>query len=461
MTAYTDTLVRYLHGLTFEQLPEAAVSKTKELVLDYLGYASSAAREEPAAILWEILLALGGRPESTVIAHAPRTSCVHAAFLNGAMGHMTELDDTHRQTQSHVGDSVIAAALAVAERGRLGGRAALVAIVAGYEAAIRIGESVMPTHYVKGWHPSGTINTFGAAVAAGLLLGLDRERLRHALGLAGAQVAGNFAHIRSRGMAKDFNPGRAAANGVLAALLAERGFSGSTDVIENEYGFWKLYADNVVPECITGDLGRHFKVLEVAHKPAPGCRCLHPSRDAVLDLTERHGIVAGAVEGITLRIYSQGAKWVDDPEPWGAGKGMYGPRFSVQFNVALAVLEGRPGIRGLFEHDYMARKLADPAIRQMMGRVTVVHDDELMREFPHKWSSVVDIKTRDGQVVSQRVDYPKGEPENPMTHDELLDKYRILATRVFSEDRAEEIAKAAERLETLADVGDLMALLGG
>jgi 2-methylcitrate dehydratase PrpD len=140
---------------------------------------------------------------------------------------------------------------------------------------------------------------------------------------------------------------------------------------------------------------------------------------------------------------------------------LYGPRFSVQFNVALAALEGRPGIRGLFEHDYMARKLADPVIRQMMERVTVVHDDELMREFPHKWSSVVEIRTRDGRVVSQRVDYPKGEPENPMTRDELLEKYRILATRVFSEDRAEEIAKAAERLETLTDVTELMALLQG
>lgn len=461
MTAYTQTLVGYLDRLTFEALPATVVSKAKALFLDYLGYASTAAKEEPATILWDTVVELGGRPECTVIGHAPRTSCMHAALVNGAMGHMAELDDTHRHTQSHVGDSVIPAALAIAERRGLSGKAFLAAMVAGYEAAIRIGESVMPTHYVKGWHPSGTVNTFGAAIAAGRLLGLDRERLLHAVGLAGAQVAGNFAHIKARGMAKDFNPGRAAANGVLAALLAQRGFSSSTDVIENERGFWKLYADNVVPECITQGLGTQFEILEVANKPAPGCRCLHSSRDATLDLCERHGIAGAAVDRITLRIYTQGAKWVDDPEPWSAGKGMYGPRFSAQFNAALAALEGRPGIRRLFEHDYMAEKLDDPAVRALMGKITVVHDDVLMQEFPHKWASVVEITTREGQTVSQRVDYPKGEPENPMTHDELVDKYRILAGKVFSEDRVERILRGAEGLEDLADCNALTTLLEG
>jgi 2-methylcitrate dehydratase PrpD len=461
MRAYTRELVTALHGLTFEALPGPVVAKAKELFLDYLGYASTAAKEEPAAILWDTVIELGGRPECTVIGHAPRTSCLNAALVNGAMGHMAELDDTHRHTQSHVGDSVIPAALAIAERRQLGGKPLLGALVAGYEAAIRIGESVMPTHYVKGWHPSGTVNTFGAAVAAGKLLGLDPDRLLHAVGLAGAQAAGNFAHIQARGMAKDFNPGRAAANGVLAALLAQRGFSASTDVIENERGFWRLYADNVVPACLTEGLGTRFEILEVAHKPAPGCRCLHSSRDATLDLCERHGIAAPDIERITLRIYTQGAKWVDDPEPWSPGKGMYGPRFSAQFNAALAALEGRPGIRRLFEQDYMAQKLDDPAVRELMGKVTVVHDDVLMREFPHKWASVVEITTRDGRTVSQRVDYPKGEPENPMSHAELVDKYRILAGKVFSEERVEGILEAAEGLESLLDCNALTRLLEG
>ena len=456
----TKELCEYLTGLEYDHLPSEVVIKAKDCLLDYIGYTSYGYDERPAQILGAALRDMGGREECTVIGQSWRLPAMNAAFLNGAMGHMTELDDTHRGTGSHPGDSILPAAIAVAEREGASGKELITAIVAGYEADIRVGEAVMPSHYAKGWHISGTINTFGAAVAAGKLLKLDSMGLAQAIGIASGQAAGNFAHVQERGMMKDFNPGRAAANGVFSAFLAQKGFTGSTMALEHPKGFCALYSDTVHLDRLTAGFGGPFKILEVGHKPYPGCRHIHPSRDALLSILEEHGpIHLDEVRKITARLLSIIAADIDDPSPWTDGKGIYGPAFSAQFNLALAFLEGEKGLRRwLIDNTYALEKEEDSRLKRLMGKIEVVPDEELTKSWSAKWSSILTLETTRG-TFTKRVDYPKGEPENPLTRQELEEKFTLLAARAYSDGQILEIRQAIENLHEVTDSNKLITHL--
>jgi 2-methylcitrate dehydratase PrpD len=283
------------------------------------------------------------------------------------------------------------------------------------------------------------------------------------MAIAAGQAAGNFAHLQERGMMKDFNPGRAAANGVLSALLAQKGFTGGTNAFENPRGFGNLYSEAFDPDELTDGLGGPPKILEVAHKPFPGCRHLHSSRDALLSILEEAGegrsLEPDEVEKVTARIFSTGAAYVDDPIPWAPGKGSYGPNFSAQFNLALVLQEGEEGLRRLFQPGYALEMVQDPRLQKLMGKVEVVHDEELNRDWPRVWASEVTLKTtRD--TYTRRVDLPLGEPENPMTDRDLLEKFTILATaHAFSLEQSREIVGAIEKLEESGEASELIRLL--
>jgi 2-methylcitrate dehydratase PrpD len=458
---YTEILADHLDRARFEDLPSRVVAKAKTFLLDYIGYAASAADSKCARKLRTVAAGFGGVPEATVIGSNQRTSAAWAAMINGALGHINELDDTHGPTQSHPGCSVIPACLAIGERVDCTGKAFLEAMVTGYDMSLRAGYSVMPTHYTKGWHPSGTVQTFGAAVAAGKLLGLTGTTMRHAIGLAGTQAAGNFAHTSVRGMAKDLNPAKAAFNGVLAATLAHAGFTGSIDVLENPKGFIKLYSDSPHPEALIAGFGDPWLIERVAHKLFPGCRHLHPSRDAVLELMQRHRFTAQDVSRITARIFAIGAQYVDDPEPWAPGKGIIGPHYSAQFQIALTLCRGEQGLWNSFDDRAVIEELASVEIRDVMKRVHIVRDEKLNSSWPAGWGTIVEVDLLDGRSVSCRVDLPRGEPENPLRPDEIVRKFEVLAARAFDARRRASINQAIERFEKLDSVREFAALVGG
>jgi len=456
---FTKEMADFYASICFEDIPGNDIDTAKRLLLDYVGYAARSVGEEPAKIMRETVAEVGGQPEATIIGASFKSSCPWAAFVNGAMGHMTELDDTHRGTMSHPGDSILPSAIAVGERSKADGKTVLAAIVAGYDCALRAGYSVMPTHYTKGWHPTGTFNVFGSAVTAAKILDLPSDKLNNALGLAGAQTSGNFAHMEIRGMTKDFNPGKAAFSGVLGALLAKNGFVASDNIFENAKGFIHLYSDSPKPERLTANLGKPFLIGEVAHKAFPGCFHLHSSRQAVLEIAEEQSLTHDNVQKVVANIFSIGAWYVDDPDPWAAGKGHYGPRFSAQFQIALALCEGRDGLWSSYDDDYVMTKLNDPEIRKVMERIEVIRDKDLDETFPDAWPSVVHVKTMAGETYSRRVDLPKGEPEDPMSPAELERKFEILGSTQYSSGRLEEIKKAVADFENLTDVSEFTKLL--
>ena len=239
-------------------------------------------------------------------------------------------------------------------------------------------------------------------------------------------------------LAQIFNCGHAAKCGVVAALLAREGFSGPTDALENVKGFMTLYGGQVFPERLTAGLGQTWRISDVAHKPYSACRHIHASLDALQDILVRKNLGSDDIEHVTARIFKTGAKFVDDPQPWTEGKGLQGARFSAQFNLAVLILHGQDGLRNMMESELTLKALQDPAIREVMKRVEVVADDELEANFPHQWSSVVEVRTRAGALEDKRVDYPLGEPEFPMTDEQLRSKFdKLVALAGWSSTKSQ------------------------
>jgi len=419
MEKITRRVADFVVGLTFDDLPQQVVEKARACLLDYFGYAVYGSTARPIDILFRVLAEPG---DCTVIGRARTTSGLSAAFINGAMGHVAELDDTHRQSMAHIGDSIIPAALAAGEIADTDGKSLLVAMVAGYDVAARAGESVMPSHYYRGWHPSATVNTLGAAAAAGSVLGLSGLQMQHAIGIAGTQMCGNFAHVPERGMAKDLNPGRAAFSGLLAALLAKAGFTASTDFLENRHGL-AMYGDGVRLECFLEGLGEDFKILEVSHKVYTACRHIHSAIDAALEIS-RYGLSVPEIDAVEIESWSHIA-FCDDPNPW--RDEWYGPRFSAQFNVAVALVHGEAGVDALFEPEGCSRMLRDPDVRRLVERTEVVVNPDMDRDFPGIWPAKVSVLLRDGRTVSVRKDLARGEPEVPVSYGYIVQKFRRLS----------------------------------
>jgi len=457
----TLLLSKSLVELEYKKIPLEVIKKSKELLLDYIGYTLHAYKyEEAAEIIINTIKELGGKEESTVLGYGFKTSCLLSAFANGAMGHMTELDDIHAGTSSHPGDSIIATALALGERERINGQELLTAIIAGYEAALRIGESVMPEHYWRGFHPSATFNTFGSAVTAAKILKFNPEQTAGALGLAGLQSSGYFYFtLENCRMPKDFNTGRAAFSGIFAALLVQKGFKGGKTVLESEKGFCKLFSDpfSVRYNRINDRVGQLFKIMEVAHKPYVGCSHLLSAIDATLNILEKHPINAGEVEEVNARIFQTGASFVDDPEPWLSDRVESGIGFSTQFNLAVAILEGKKGIQSLLNRDSIKKKINNLDVREFMKKVKVIPDSDLDKEYPKAWATIVEIKTKK-ETFSERVDLPKGGPKNPLTHQELEEKFVVLAEKVIKKDTIKKAIKMINSVEELKDISDLLKL---
>lgn len=456
----TETLARYATGLGID-LPKDVIAMTKRLFRDFLGYSLAGSREDPARIILEVIKKLGGRKESTIIGIG-KTSSLYAALVNGTMAHTCELDDSHVSSRAHVGDSVIPAALAVAESEGASGRELIPSLVAGYDVAIRIAKAVMPSHYLW-WHPSGTINTFGAAAAAGKILRLDVDGMVNALGIAGTQAAGIWQPFHSKmAFCKDFHPGKAAMNGVLAALLAQAGFTGGSEIIEGKEGFCEVFSDEYDLKKVTEGLGKDFTIMEVEFKPYSACRLIHSVIDATLEVMEKYKLSKDDIKEFTVRAPAFGVEKLEDMKPEVTGKYKpYSARFSYRFQVALAISEGKRGLNSILQDPKKAEeKLKDLVITSLMKKINVIADEEMNKEmWTEKRPAIAEVKTKNGRAFSHRVNFAKGMPQNPLTEDELRDKFTTLACSVLSKRKVRKILSIVDELEELEDVRELTRLL--
>lgn len=440
---------QYVTSLKYEQLPQDVAAFAKICMLDWLGSALAGSSKPPVQMMAQVAQELGGSEQATLVTGG-RSSVTHAALVNGASSHMVELDDIHKASIIHAGTVVIPAALAIAEWKRKSGRELIEAIVAGYEVCYRIGEAVSPSHYYF-WHNTATCGTFGAAVAASKLLGQSEEQIVHALGSAGTQAAGLWEFIEDGAMSKQLHPGKAAMNGILAALLAEKGFTGASRILEGDRGFVRAMSQEIDPEQMTKGLGKAHKIMENSFKIHASCRHTHHAIDLIVAMMREQKISWRQIEKVCVRTYQVALTITDNPDP----ASVYAAKFSLQYCVALALVKGSAGL-----HDFSEEALYDPVIREVMQRVQVCVDPDIHARYPQKWEASVELDLADGSTVCKHAEYPKGDPENPVTYAEIVQKFQAL-TAEQPRDIVQHHLQMIEQLEHVSDVTMLFAQMKG
>jgi 2-methylcitrate dehydratase PrpD len=455
MTAITGEIASFVTGTSYDTLPAEVRERAKALALDLVGIALRArhdAESTPAmvAAVRRIGLASGA---CSVIGDAAGYTPAGAAMVNGTLAHSLDFDDTHAPGSLHPSAPIVPAVLAVAEMTGADGKAAIAAIVAGYEVQIRLSLALDPAaHYDRGFHPTATCGAFGAAAAAGRLLQLDPEGYANAFGIVLSMSSGSMQFLVNGAWTKRSHVGHAAMCGLIAATLAREGYQGASDAIEGKWGFLHAYAPAANPEKAVNGLGRRWETLKIAVKPYPSCRYSHAAIDGILALAREHGIRADEVDEVTVGLPEPGWKITGDPEPVKQSpKSVVDGQFSMAFCAAVALRSG-----GLVWDDY-ARHLGDPATLALCKKVRTRVDPKAQADFPAELSASVRIETGRGAFETY-VRVPKGEPANFLSAAELRAKFDGLTGPYLSARRRDELAGALLGLEHVKDIGALLRL---
>lgn len=435
----TQYLAEFIYSTSYQDLPENVIHQAKLCFLDFLGVSLRGSRGKSAEIIRNIINTHG---DSTVIGGDTSTP-MDAALANGVSAHSQDLDDGHRLAQLHPGACVIPAAMGLAESSKRSGKEFITAMVVGYQVAIQLGMLINPGHRQKGFHSTGTCGTIGAAAAASKLLDLDKESILNALGLAGTQAAGLLESDHAGSMAKHLHAGKAAQEGVLSALLANEGFTGAHTILEGKEGFLKAMGEvkkgkYPLPEMNTAKpTPWKFEILRVYFKKYPVCRHLHSSLDAILKIIKENQIKISHIQDVTVETYEIAALH-DNYHP----ETVEGFRQSLPLSMAMAINNGNLDITNIGSNSYKG-------LNEIASKIRIKCNEDLDKLYPQKRSSKVTLRIK-GKLYTERIDLPKGEPENPFTKEELLNKFRTLNPQVDA-----KVLTVLDDLDDL-DMGKLM-----
>jgi 2-methylcitrate dehydratase PrpD len=442
MAQETATLAAYVADLKYDDIPPEVRDRAKALILDFLGSAIRARRDAestPSLLQMLEMLKLDGAGEATVFGDAKTWTPAIAALLNGALGHSLDFDDTHADSSLHASAPVVPAAFAVGEMVGASGRDVLAAIVAGYEVCCRLGNALDPTsHYARGFHPTATAGTYGAAAAAGKLFDLSRDQIVAAFGVSGSQAAGSLQFLVNGAWNKRYQVGAAAMNGVIAACLARNNFVGAIESIEGKHGLLVGYSDNAHPDKVTAGLGATYETMKIGMKPYPSCRYTHAAIDALIAMRREHNLTPDQVKRVEIGLHRNGITLTGDAATKRYPRSVVGGQFSMFFTGAVALDQGRFGW-----DDY--QRLGDAAIDALAERFDVVQDDRLEIGRSHPFGARVSIETNDGVHERLYAD-PSGEPSSFPGRAAMQQKFLTLARPVLA-GRADELAEAILSLE--------------
>lgn len=436
-------LAKYVVETTYDDIPEDVVEFTKLCILDYFSSAIAGKDTEPVQKVEELVEVLGGNRQASLI-NGGKSSAANAALLNGAAGHIVEQDDIHKSSIIHAATVVIPAALAVAEWKNLSGKDLITAVVTGYEVCFRIGEAVSPSHYYY-WHNTATCGTFGSAAAVAKLLKLPVEQTVYALGSAGTQAAGLWEFIEDGAMSKQLHPAKAAMNGVISGMLAEKDFTAASKILEGRRGFFEAMSNEYDADKITDGLGKEFKIMENSFKVHASCRHTHHAMDLTSDLAKEQNINPDEVEKIEVGTYQVAIDITDNDNP----QTVYQGKFSLQYCTALALVKQNGNLDTFTEEN-----LWDDEVRNLMDKVIIFTDDGVNQAYPKKWGANVKVHLKTGEIIALTTEYPKGDPENNVSKEDLYSKFMVLAKDI-DKRQAEDVAENILSLEDIDDLGTL------
>ena len=432
----TRILAEHVATAPFEALPDPVRREGARTFLNWLGCAIGGCRHEAVDAAIAALQPFAGPGEAAVLGRHERLDPLTTSLVNGISSHVFDFDDTHLRTVIHPAGPVASALLAYAGHQPISGPDFLNALVLGIEVECRIGNAVFPEHYDAGWHITGSTGSFGAAAAIGRVLGLDAEKMTWALGIAASQPVGLREMFGS--MTKSFHPGRAAHNGMTAALLAARGYTSSMQALEARRGWLNVLSTRHDGREITHRLGESYEILLNTYKPFACGIVMHPVIDACLQLRARHGLAADAVHAVDLRVHPLVLELTGKTAP---GTGLEG-KFSIYHAAAVALIEGDGG-----EHQFSDRAVRDPSIAALRHKVNAAVDHALAADAAH-----VALVLDDGSRVETHVEHAIGSLGRPMSNQDLERKFTGLAQEHLPAETIERLLRFCWDIETLDDV---------
>ena len=435
----TRTLARFVVEHPSTDVPAKVRHEAARSLLNWVGCAVGGSRHETVGRALAALQPFSGPPQATVLGRGDRLDVLYAALMNGITSHTFDFDDTHLRTVIHPSGPVASAILALAERQPVTGADFLHAFILGVEVECRIGNAVYPEHYDVGWHITGTAGVFGAAAAAGRLLGLSEQQMVWALGIAATQSSGLREMFGT--MCKPFHPGNAARNGLLAALLAQKNFTSSEQGIEAKRGFAHVLSTSFKPEEITQRLGETWEIAFNTYKPFACGIVIHPVIDACIRLRNEHGLAAEDVERIDARVHPLVLELTGKKVP---KVGLEG-KFSVFHSAAVAIIYGAAG-----EAEYGDEVVRDPRVTALRDRVYATVDNTIRED-----QTRVAIRLKNGKTLETFIEHAIGSLERPMSDSDLEGKFRALVRGVLPDHQCERLIRLcwdAERLDDAAGI---------
>lgn len=446
----TQKLAAHTAAVRFEDIPQEAIEKAKDCILDQIGVELLGSTLEWNKIAYRYVADMGGRGESTIVNYGTKAPALDAAFVNATFGQGCELDDVGFAAGGHLGAATVPVALALCEKHRSTGKDFLSAVVVGCDVMYRLLAAVRPSSGKRGFHSHGIGAPFGAMAVAARLLRLTDAQMLHAFGIAGMHSSGTMEYDQTGGEIKRVIAGIAARGGIQAAMLAQLGLTGPPTIIEGKRGFLKVFADLVEPEEITRDLGRDFKIMRVWFKLYPCVATVQGVIYTLAKLIEEHRFGADDVEeirvGISETSLSHGGAIYEPHDTASA-------QFSLPFSLAIHLLKNDNDLGY-----YMDSKLwTDPNVLALARKVKSYADPNAKKD--ENYNTTMEVKLTNGKTYKAFEPYPPGSPPNMVSRDVLRTKFRKMAGAVLAEERIEKLIEAVDRLETSEDAAELIPLV--
>lgn len=449
----TRDLARFASAIQYSDLPKEVVERIKLSVLDHVGCVLYGATLPWTQKVADLAMVEGAKPVASLYGMGKKTSVALAALVNGTSGHAFELDDIHKESIVHIGSLAPPVVLGFAEAaGGASGCDAITAMVAGYEIGARVGNAATMGLFFRGFHPQGTSGVFASAAAAARALNLGADQFQHALGMAGSQAGGLMA-AQEGAMVKRFHSGRAAQSGVYCAQLAQRDFTGISDVLEAAYGgYLTVYSDTPNAARLTDGLGTIWETLGVGYKPHASVTSIHTALDGLTEIMREMKITANEVTKVETGL----SPMTHVHCAWEyKAQGVTAAQMNLYYGLAVTALDGMA-----FTEQYKASRLNDPAIFDFISRVSATIDPEIEKMgAPFRHAARVRVTAKDGRSVEKLLHHRRGSPENPLKPEDIEYKFRHVVSGCLSKVNIDKAVKLAATLDKLDSTSELTALM--
>lgn len=438
----TAALVQRLIDAKYEDLPKETLIEAKRSLLNWLGVAIGAAWHPSMDMVMGLTDTIGGKAQATVLGRGVKTDILFASLLNGMSSHIFDFDDTLLETVLHPSAPVYPAILSYAELKGLTGKDVLQAFVLGCEVEARLALCLYPSHYWRGWHITGTVGTIGAAAAIAKLQGLDHQRFSYAIGLAATEPTGLREMFGT--MTKPFHPGKAAMNGLMAALLAESGFTSSTQSLEAKRGYGHVLSDEPKFELVSDQWKETWEILKNSYKPFASGIVTHPAIDGAVRIRNKYSIQPEQVASLELEVHPLVEELTGKTNPQTGLEG----KFSVYHCTAVGFIDGKAAVK-----QFSDERIKDERVVALRNKIRLSINRDL-----HEDQAVIRVTLNDGQVIEEFVEHAIGSMDVPMTNAQLEEKFYDVTADVISADQQKQLVQMVWEFDKIENLSQFFAL---